>query len=855
MATILMVCMVTFVLCTGVMQGDFGSWLLGVLGKNQGSAIARINGKKVTDADLHNVRLRRRVANRFMLIAAQTGAVRAWGEANDHLDSQSKKEVAQNLMQFRMGQLYLAKTEEQRAETAQRFEQFLTQKAMMAQLTRKKSQAEVFQKLLRSFRQQVALARAERAKRYFSGPETDEGLFEFLLWRAEADRLDIHFTDDGVRAEVNKAAGGTLDEKAWKQITTDLRKTQNLAMATPEYVLDTLRDEFRVRLAQTWHLGYRPGPTNQATFAVTPEQRWQFYQDKCSEFQVEVVPLDVEAFVGRVQTPSREVLVKFFEKYKNKEKNPAKAEPGFKIPRRVELSWLTGDPNSPYFQKLSEFVLAATRANLPLGWQARLLTDYDQNKETDYRLPKWSEPANFLPFYLSRYESPRQQSQRVATLLHAVGAGLAGQGLGTGPVALALTVPVAYQGPVVVQAARDKAVQKAVAAAQKKRAAVAATLVLSGLHRVPTLPAGLVTYADEKSDYLPLEVVKGQLIGKMREKIAQDQVAAAVKAVKKKVDERNPALKPARFRIPMVTEILDEAKKKYGLTIGSTAEQVDKYDIAKDPNIQALKKDTDPFGRKRDWSQLVIDPSDTFVPKLLDPNDQGDTSGSPVLVWKTAITPSRVPDSFLEVRNEVIRQWKLQQAWKLATKKARALARQIAAASDDEGRRRKLRDEEARLHEAKLLKSDQNLITLYNVAPLQQPKSASPLMQARYKPFQLPAGVFKNPGKDWVEKILRLAKAARKPLVLENQSRTYAYVVVRVTKPRAKEEAFFRSYQNPDELWTLCQQHYAKLYRDKVVAQLKKRAEFQDLRSEDAKKRDQQRPKEESEGPADLPEE
>jgi hypothetical protein len=415
-----------------------------------------------------------------------------------------------------------------------------------------------------------------------------------------------------------------------------------------------------------------------------------------------------------------------------------------------------------------------------------------------------------------------------------------------------------------VEAARDKVIQKAVAEAQKKRAAVAATLVLSGINPVPTvfpglkpamLPAGLWMHAREQSDYLPLAVVKGQLVGKMREKIAQDQVAAAVKAVKKKIDERNPALKPKDLRISMVTEILEEAQKKYGLTIGHTAEPVDKFDIAKDPNIQALRKNTDAFGRKRDWSQLVIDPSDVFVPKLLDPNDQGDTSGPPVLIWKTAIYPSRVPDSFLDVRNEVIRQWKLQQAWKLAKKKAQEIARKVAAASDDEGRSRKLRDLEARLHEAKLLKPDQDLITLYSVAPLQQPKSVSPLVQARYKPFQLPPGVFKHPGKDWVAKILQLAKSPQKPPVLENQSHTHAYVVVRVTKPRAKEEAFFRSYQNPDELWALCQQHYAKLYRDKVVDQLKKRAEFQDLRSKDAKQRDQQRSKEEPEGPADLPEE
>jgi hypothetical protein len=850
MAGILLVCMITFVLCTGV-SGDFSSWLMSVFGKNRGAVIAKMYGKKITDTELRNVRLKRRVANEFMIAASNVGANKAFQDEVGKLDPDTRKQIGRDprLISFMVKNPGL-------------FAGKLSPEQMA-------NRRKVFQRLGAILDFQMKLFQAQRTRRYFEGSDSDEDLFAFLLWRGEADRLDIQLTDNGVRAEVNRSALTSLDDPTWQDIEKFLRRRdqggKGLAFATSDYVMDALRDEFRVRLAQTWHLGYRPGALTKPAATVTPEERYAFFKDKRSEFEVQVLPLSVEAFVDRVKFPGNDKLRPFFEKYKNKEKNPASPEPGFKLPRRVALSWLTGDPNSKYYQGLSKFILAATKATFPLGWEARLLDEYDKVKE-EFRLPKWSEPESHIPLYLSKHERAKQQARRAAALLgQVVGGGRIG-------VPLALTVPWAYQAPAVVRAAKDRAVRKAVAEEHHKRVAFAATVVLSGINPLPPclppgikptyLPfTGLWQYASDETRYVPLALVKDRLLVKMRDKLAQDQVSAAVKEVQKSVTDFHPAEKPLEIRRNKIRKLVADARKKYGLQVESNEGTRDHpgtrdiHDIGEDPKIQALKRDAN--GQERDLTKLVLDPSDTFVPKLLDsffPMNQFE--GPLVLVWKTEVIPSRVPDAYGNVIREVEKQWKMKRARKIAQREARKIARALAklSANDDDGRRRLLKDWEARLRKANILKSGENLIDLFNVAPLKKNPSVQPGQKATYSKFQLSSTEFKYPAKNWADKILALGKPGNKKVaVLENQPETYIYVAVRVSRPTARKFDFLTTLRVPDQLWTLCQEHYAKLYRAKVLDQLKKRAEFEDLRSEETKEKERKRQKEEEGGGGETP--
>src|SRR3954447_10463118 len=68
MATILMICMVSFVFCTG-MKGDMGERLMAML-KSKGPPVAKIGGYNISREDLYDLRSQRDLANDIMVRCA-----------------------------------------------------------------------------------------------------------------------------------------------------------------------------------------------------------------------------------------------------------------------------------------------------------------------------------------------------------------------------------------------------------------------------------------------------------------------------------------------------------------------------------------------------------------------------------------------------------------------------------------------------------------------------------------------------------------------------------------------------------------------------------------------------------------
>ena len=64
MVTILLLCMVTFVLCTGT-KGDFMDWVLN-LTRPKGTVVGKIDGSSLYSSELHDIKTRRNIANEFM---------------------------------------------------------------------------------------------------------------------------------------------------------------------------------------------------------------------------------------------------------------------------------------------------------------------------------------------------------------------------------------------------------------------------------------------------------------------------------------------------------------------------------------------------------------------------------------------------------------------------------------------------------------------------------------------------------------------------------------------------------------------------------------------------------------------
>jgi len=146
MAAILMVCMVTFVFCTG--RGDLGERLQNLLGK-RGAAMLKINGTNYSLEDMYKLRDQRKLANAYMTRSAEfafrklTTAIMEISKKTDEKDQKNRQETLTRLQALRM-----------------------------------------------------SLAERKSRPNYFDGGVKVDDLVEFKLWQIEADRLGIRLDDN-----------------------------------------------------------------------------------------------------------------------------------------------------------------------------------------------------------------------------------------------------------------------------------------------------------------------------------------------------------------------------------------------------------------------------------------------------------------------------------------------------------------------------------------------------------------------------------------------------------------------------------------------------------------------------------
>src|SRR5262249_39940425 len=158
------------------------------------------------------------------------------------------------------------------------------------------------------------------ARGEFFGPTSQAEMLDFLIWRRQADQLGIQLNREGINEEVMRATQRLFTSGDSRAIENQLSRDQGFSS---ELLVSALGEEFRVRLAKKAFLG--PDP-------VTPEDFWNYFQEKRTETQVGVLPVPVrqKAFLDKVGTPSEGDLQELFNKYNNKEAAPGQADPGFK---------------------------------------------------------------------------------------------------------------------------------------------------------------------------------------------------------------------------------------------------------------------------------------------------------------------------------------------------------------------------------------------------------------------------------------------------------------------------------------------------------------------------------------------
>jgi hypothetical protein len=342
MAGAVLVCMVTFVLCSGGIRGTGLDDLLMWITRRKGDEYARINNRRYNYEDLQELKNQRNLANDYMRELTKV--------SHDRLVNIVKQVNAKKMSQK------LDDADQQRLA--------------------------IYGRSLRDLADKYA------EPRFFIGGAKLDDLVDFVLWRDLADKYNVNLTDDMVRDLVTQSvhanAWGGLDPNTAGELVYKMR--QQHSGASDSTIFKALRDEFRVQIAQLAYMGhwtqgegFRIGDTVQSEREMfirtglhlnspmqyrimpAPEQISSQYRKTRTELTIDMLPISLEELAKAEKLPEDpakrlEVLKQFYDQHAKEPYNPSSDKPGFKMPQRVEAQYITADADMEYYKKPAEIL-------------------------------------------------------------------------------------------------------------------------------------------------------------------------------------------------------------------------------------------------------------------------------------------------------------------------------------------------------------------------------------------------------------------------------------------------------------------------------------------------------------------
>jgi hypothetical protein len=532
-------------------------------------------------------------------------------------------------------------------------------------------------------------------ERWQDGVEADVARVKITAEAARAAGMDV--SDENLGEYLQKLGRGfvTVD-----QIRDVLGQVQvNGHRASPDYVLDALREYLLQR-------NYLAG--NMFAFdAVMPEQRWEDWLKVNDRVVVEAAAIPAEAFVVDVPEPSDAELTAFFDKYKDvpphmdrvgEQEFPA-SSPGFMVPRKIELQYMRAD--------YDQFLAKAENEVKDEDIQKY----YDLHKDPMFIRADSGFPAS------AKTEKPAAAEDKAAEKPAADENPVKGTAdSGAKPVPDAGTKPSstsptkgsgdskssqpapdkakpAKNKQSLLEPAPQQSVFRLTAFAEDKAAdqnsagpepagpePAAAT---SGPDAAgPTEATGPPSAEQPKKavEFQPLEEVRDEI----RRQLAQDKVVQQMDALTSKLEVQLNALYTPYFGAALDAESAgkEHPQPPAGLTDLSKLATENGLDYGKIGPVSQLElRDTPPGKSAKQDEQTTPLLIALFAAgsELYQPNVSFDLDNNRFISVKTSDTPAHVPQ-LADIRDDVVRVWKLEKAAELALKHAEELAKQAQTA-------------------------------------------------------------------------------------------------------------------------------------------------------------------------------
>ncbi len=393
MAGLLLLCMTTFVLCTGL-GGDLGDFILKTFSsRSKGAVLAKIDGVSYYSTDFNELKTGRQAANAYMRKFCEKLIVLA-DKRTEKLD----KGLDDKTRQEKAG--------------------------------------------LNSGIKTLLEKRIANGRRFFDGGVKLDDLVDYKIWLLEADKLKIPPLTDRkyifelFEAEFHRALTNyNLDTVI--EVMQDTRLNANISTPSAEFVWQAIANEYRVQMAKLALITYQPSdflrsretpepsvfwlrhqvarhpfedsddpirdgplPFENMRVPVAPAQLWSYFLEKRREFNIDIVPVLAEIYtqnqdpsaiaagaIGLLGTdlgplmasssiraqvaknrsldsmpyipaPSEEALKLFYDSYKKKPYDPLAEEPGFAELPKVGVTWLSADPESAHYKAFAKKMAA-----------------------------------------------------------------------------------------------------------------------------------------------------------------------------------------------------------------------------------------------------------------------------------------------------------------------------------------------------------------------------------------------------------------------------------------------------------------------------------------------------------------
>jgi hypothetical protein len=800
-AALTIICMLTFVLAYG--KGDIfdraAHWF-GARGKNP--PVTKVYGSPVTIRELDSLRQQRVLAREALGVALSTAAFQVQNEKN--------------------------------SAGALKFDN-----------------PDALNKALELNRQEQKLQSLDaRMGAHFGNPNKVESLLDYLVWKKQADELNIYLDDKDVDAELKNLTGGRV---TLKEVSDGLRQG-NRRGGDPDSLRSVLKDEFRVLLAQIALLGsaeetrqpmpmQMADPVDQTPALFTPYEFWKYYLEQRTTLQVALLPVPVPT-TSTTQARTEE-LQALFNLYKDVEASPTRAEPGFKEPRRVKVEWASTRADTDAARKATEAMLPVLQAlQFVTAFQPHATGASGDAFATQLGLVaagsnKEGKPSGLSPHVLAGYEDLKRfgrfdlaaiaQPDYSLSIYTSVGrpdntAVLVGEAF-SAPLTLGspLGSLLSYQASAVGRNAKE--MEPLVAQEAARRAPTGVTQVLIGTAS-PFTAAAIAYDANQAKQYLPPEAVRAQVLERAYSVLAKDWAIAKLLEFAKELDNRRHKPEEVRAWLP-------KALVEYGIAgHQEMKEALDQYTISdtqKNPALAPLKEvyqRTDkmmggPKGEQ--FGMIFFGGTGLYQPQMFPPvfdprmrqwaQALWTMSDEPYLVWRTEDQKAFVP-TFDAVKDKVAAAWAQINARTQARKDAEKLLAEARKTGGDPAQIRQLAAENKR-----------EIIELNQVARQVPDPSAAATLRRQYTPYQFP-DLISYPKKDMLDKLLAL-KNKGEAVLLSNEPEKVFYVAILTDRTEPSLISFHDAYKEgssrvqPDPLLNEFLKERRTKYREAFLKQLR----------------------------------